>query len=93
MNEREAVLWLVAGCIIAVIDAWLSILSMFGILSPSNALSFAAAIIVGFSFTTIAVCAPIVIENTTAVTVQFAWFVIPLFDIGTSMLGAICMAC
>lgn len=89
MDERGAVFWLVVGSIISVIDGWLSIQSMFGILAPSHALSLIAAVIVGICLTTIAVCAPIIRDNTTAPVLRLVWFIVLSIDIGTSILGAI----
>ncbi|MGQ0778131.1 MAG: hypothetical protein ACT4NY_27590 [Pseudonocardiales bacterium] len=81
--------WLMFGGIIAVIDCWLSIQSMFGILHPFDFLSYSVAIIVGISLTAIAVLAPIIRDHTTAPIWKFLWFIVLLVDIGTSILGAI----
>lgn len=66
MNDGAVFFWLLVGGIIAVIDCWLSIQSMFGILHPSDFISYTVAIIVGISLTTIAVLAPIIRDHTTA---------------------------
>lgn len=89
MNEGVVFLWLVVGGIIAIIDCWLSIQSMFGLLSPSDFLSFTVAITMGFSLTAIAVLAPIIRDHTTALIWRFLWLIALLIDIGTSILGAI----
>lgn len=89
MSERKIVFWLVVGLIISVIDCWLSVQSMFGVLAPSNALSTIVAVLMGISLTAIAVLAPIFKDNTAGLEYRILWLVILLADIGTSILGAI----
>lgn len=51
MSRGFAIGCIVAGAPIAVIDAWLSMQAMFGILDPRNFLSYAVAIFGGMFFT------------------------------------------
>lgn len=89
MSKRQVAYWLMIGFPISIIGTWLSIQSIFGILAPSDLLSFIVTVVVGVSLTAIAVMAPVVRASTTAPTWRLPWFVILLINIGTSILGTI----
>ncbi len=87
MTRRAAVIWLIPGLTISVIDCWLSIQSMFGIVNPTNAIGVTVAAGIGFGLTAFAVLAPIARGN--SVGLLALWWILVVIDVGTSVLGAI----
>lgn len=89
MSNRAVVIWLVAGFPISVIDAWLSVQSMFGLLSPTHAIGYLVAIGAGICLTVFAVYVPIVRGQRTSPVLVLIWVVAFTVDVLTSILGVI----
>ncbi|MFI5911294.1 hypothetical protein [Dactylosporangium sp. NPDC051541] len=89
MRHGAAIGWLVPGFVISIIDAFLSIQSMVGIMQPKNLIGMAAAIVVGMSLTVFAVLSPLWASNTTSGAMHGVRYTLLAVDIGTSVIGAI----
>ncbi|MHA6783542.1 hypothetical protein ACVGOW_21515 [Pseudonocardia saturnea] len=59
MSNRAVLLWFVFGLPIAMIDAWLSVQSMFGLVNPTNFLGYLVAVLSGIALTALAVYVPV----------------------------------
>jgi hypothetical protein len=89
MSERAIILWFVAGFPIAVVDAWLSVQAMFGLIHPANGLGYLVAISSGIALTVFAVYVPIVRGSRPSIILVVVWLVALGIDILTSIIGAI----
>jgi hypothetical protein len=88
MNHRTATVWIVAGVPVAIIDAWLSMQAMFGILDPRNFLSYTVAVVSGMFFTTFAVLSE-TFGMRKNILGLLAWVVLFIVDMSTSVLCAV----
>lgn len=80
--------WLCAGFTFAVIDAWLSMQAMFGILNPQNPIQWLVAVVIGLLFTLFAVLSePLELRESWAG--LLFWLAILAIDVATSVLCAI----
>ena len=89
MSRGWAFGWLLPGFVISVIDAWLSVQSMVGILQPRNILAFAAAIVLGMALTAFAVLSPIWTSEDSPMLLHGLKYLLVVIDVGTSVIGAI----
>lgn len=89
MSDRSIIVWFVAGFFLSIIDAWLSVQSIFGLINPSNFLGYAAAVTVGACLTLFAIYVPIVRASNPSPLFAALWGVAFLIDIATSVIGAI----
>lgn len=88
MSKPWALVWVPFGFVVSIIDAWLSVQSLFGIMNPNNALGYTGAAVVGISLTGFAIYAPIVLEARRSSAFLIAWMTLCVLDIGTSIVGA-----
>lgn len=77
------------GFAIAVIDAWMSIQSIVGMLKPQSLVELIVGGLVGCALTVIAVSAPVLKMDQWNAFLRFCWTLVLLVDIGTSIIGAI----
>jgi hypothetical protein len=89
MSRTAALVWIPFGFIVSIIDCWLSIQSMFGMMNPANFMGYSAAVVVGVALTAFAIGAPIVRQAHSSVVFLFCWLLLVILDIGTSVIGAI----
>jgi hypothetical protein len=89
MNRKVAIFWIPPGFIIVIIDAWLSIQSMAGIMHAVNIMGYVLAVIVGISLTTFSVFYPILKKDKPSLLLLASWTFLMAADIGTSVVGAI----
>jgi hypothetical protein len=75
--------------VVSVIDAWLSMQSMVGIIQPKNALAFLAAVLLGMSLTAFAVLSPLWTTAESPIFLHVIKVAIVVIDVGTSIIGAI----
>lgn len=85
MNGKAAIFWVVFGLPLVILDAWLSVQAMFGLLNPHNPIMWAATILVGLFFTVFVVGAETAGMRRSMFGL-FVWVIIFLIDMGTSML-------
>ncbi|MDV7989306.1 hypothetical protein [Rhodococcus sp. IEGM 1374] len=89
MTKNVAFVWIFLGMPIAVLDAWLSMQSLFGIVGPKNLLGYFMVGSLGVAFTAFAVLGsalPSVRENLFFLLI---WLAIFLVDVVTSVFGGI----
>jgi hypothetical protein len=72
-----------------VLDAWLSIQSVVGIMHAINPLAYGLAATFGIALTIFAICLPILREGRKSRGYLFLWLILTAFDLGTSSVGAI----
>ena len=89
MNNRSVVLWFTAGIPIAVVDGWLSVQSLFGLISPVNIFGYLVAISMGVLLTVFAVYVPILRGERTSPALVLIWVGAFSVDMITSIVGAI----
>jgi hypothetical protein len=89
MRSSTALFLMIAGFPIAVVDLWLSLQSMVGIMKPVGGIDWLFVGIVSFAMTAIAIAHPIVSEISSSFLFKALWFVALLFDVTTSLVGTI----
>ncbi len=90
MSERLAVFILVLGVPLSVIDAWLSVQSIAGLMAPANLLGWTATVILGLGLTSFAILTPMFREAFRWGGVSLAvWILVIAGDVGTSCVGAV----
>jgi hypothetical protein len=89
MSKTLATCLIIIGFVVAAIDAWLSIQSTIGLMSPQNAIGWAAAIVVGIAMTVLAVMTPILKDQSLGLFWKAVWIVMTIGDIVTSIIGTI----
>lgn len=89
MSDRAIILWFVAGFPIAVVDAWLSVLAMFGLIEPTNAVEWLVAVTAGIAMTAYAIYVPIVRGSRTSPLLVLVWLLALGIDLVTSVIGVI----
>jgi len=88
MSRRSAAFWVILGVPISILDAWLSMQAMVGILNPGNLVGYATAAVSGMFFTSFAILSEVLSMRKTTFG-MLSWLLIFLFDIATSTLCAI----
>lgn len=89
MTVNAAIGWLIPGFAITVVDAWLSIQSLTGIMQPRNPLAVIAAGLLGAALTVFAVISPVWGELIKRPAVQVVRYLLLAADIATSIVGAV----
>ncbi|MBU2671054.1 hypothetical protein KOI35_46915 [Actinoplanes bogorensis] len=89
MSRGSAFAWLLPGFVVSVIDAWLSMQSMVGIIQPKNILAFVAAVLLGMALTAFAVLSPLWTTEYSPVFLHLIKYLLVIVDVGTSIIGAI----
>jgi len=89
MGTKSAVFWLLPGFAISIIDIFLSIQSMVGILQAKTVIGYLAAVVVGTSLTLFAITSPVWGRTISSANLQAVRYLLLGIDIGTSVVGAI----
>jgi hypothetical protein len=88
MSTTAARIWITAGLPITLLDAWLSMQAMFGLLAPRNPVMWVTAVVVGVFFTAFAVMAE-TLGMRRRLPGKLLWAVIFAVDMATSVLCAV----
>ncbi|MBM2616013.1 hypothetical protein JIG36_10640 [Actinoplanes sp. LDG1-06] len=91
MSRSSAAFWVVFGFLISIVDAWLSIQSMAGMMHAVTVMGYVFAAIVGVALTAFAVLLPIMMaaHRNAPVLLVCVWVVLTVADVGTSVVGVI----
>ncbi len=89
MPRGLAIGLLPVGFVIAVIDAWMSIQSIVGMLQPKSVAELGVGWVVGCTLTVIAVSAPALKIDRWPFVLRLCWGLVLVFDVATSVVGAI----
>jgi hypothetical protein len=89
MTRGIAIFLLPFGFVIAVMDAWMSIQSIVGILQPQSWPELIVGWLVGCVLTVVAVAAPALKVKNPHILLRLFWVVALVVDVGTSVVGAI----
>jgi hypothetical protein len=89
MSDRAVVIWFIAGVPIAIVDGWLSVQSMFGLIAPSNFLRSLVAVTMGIGLTIFAIYVPILRGSRSSPIFVMLWIGSFSIDLITSVIGVI----